>query len=210
VGLWLLAFIAYHMAWTAHKGAPFILNGFDLAVQIRIHPAMVAENPTMRTSIFLWLVIPLVVLGVSVGSCLYEGWQIRWLLRLVACGVALRVNPPQEVVLSGLGPNDYAMILTVLTLLGLGLVAPSILLEKPLLRHFRWAMLATCFVGLFLPFIGLSRALGLLQELQLESTLGGGAVLYGVALGGIGILCLRSWKVADDPSPNAEVVLSSP
>jgi hypothetical protein len=210
VGLWLVAFVAYHMAWTAHKSMAFVLNGFDLAAQIRIHPAMVAESPSMRTSIFLWLAVLTIAFGVCLGSCLYEGWRSRWWLRLMAIGITLRVNPPQGAVRSGLLQNDYAMTLTALTILGLGLVMLVILLEKNLLKHFRSIMFLNCLVGILFPMLGLSRALGLLQELQLESTLGGGAVLYVLALLTIGVVDLWGWKVADDPSPKAEAVLSSP
>ena len=60
---WLLAFVAYHMAWTSHNTAAFTLNAFDLAEQIRVHPAIAAENPALRTVRFLRLPIPIIAAG---------------------------------------------------------------------------------------------------------------------------------------------------
>ena len=47
--LWITAFAAFHMAWTAHESAAFTLNAFDLAEQVSIHPAIRAESPPLRS-----------------------------------------------------------------------------------------------------------------------------------------------------------------
>jgi hypothetical protein len=54
-----------------------------------------------------------------------------------------------------------------------------------------------CLLALVLPLIGLERALRLWNELQLEVSLGGGAVLYTAVVLGIILLALRRLKTND-------------
>lgn len=200
--LWLAAFAFYHMAWSAHKTAFATQNAFDLAEQVSIHPAIRAESPTLRTSGLLRLSIPLMAFGIALTGLLYEDIRWRWLWRGLALLVALRAIPPESDLrpISDLPDKANAFQLALLTALGLILVLAT--LPQPIRVwmqcHLSAVEAGLCSLALVLPMIGLERALRLWNELNLEVSLGGGAVLYVAALIGIGALVLRHLK-ANDP-----------
>src|SRR5262245_60753490 len=114
VCLWIVAFIAFHLPWTSHKTAVFTLNAFDMAEQVRFHPAIVAESPTYRSSIFLWMAVPLTAGGVAFTAALYRNQWARYLLWTLALLFALRMNPPKDG-LQRIFEDDYAQAFAVLT-----------------------------------------------------------------------------------------------
>jgi|GEM_PF-6162974 len=187
---WLFTLWFYHLAWTSHSVSAFILNGFDLAEQIALHPAIRAESPALLSSFFLWLVVPIVAGGLAFGGSLYENDYAKWFWRFVALAVALRVIPPQEAlrVPTSLLDEPYTRTLTILTLLGVCFVGLSIFLSKKWLRR---GQLVFIIGGMILPLIGYERAYRLLNELQLDITLGGGLWLYVICLLGLGICQIK-------------------
>ena len=196
MALWLLAFFAYHMAWTAHAAAAFTLNGFDLAEQVGLHPAIQAESPAYRTAGLLRLPIPLIAAGIALTALLYPDARFKWLWRVIAALIALRVIPPETALRQPgtLTENDYAMQLTLLTFCGLLLVGITLLppIEKWAVRHLWIIEIGLVIMGLILPLIGLERSLRLLKELNLAVSLGGGAIIYVILIVGIGGLALKN------------------
>lgn len=194
IGLWLLAFAAYHLAWTAHAAAAFTLNGFDLAEQVGIHPAIQAENPAYRTAGLLRLPVPVIAFGLALTALLYRDDRLQWGWRALAVLIALRVIPPETALRDpgSLLDNPYATQLTFLTGLGLGLIALTVIppVARWLIRYGWQMQVGLVVIGLILPTIGLERSLRLLKELNLAVSLGGGAVLYMVLVLAIGGLAL--------------------
>lgn len=201
IALWLAAFAFYHLAWSAHETAFATQNAFDLAEQVSIHPAIRAESPTLRTSGFLRLPIPFIAFGLTLTALLYEDMRWRWLWRGAAVLIALRVMPPENDLrpLSELPDRDNAFQMAQLTLLGLILIFVTLPLplRKFFLRYLAPVEAGVCLLALVLPMVGLERALRLWNELQLEVSLGGGAMLYAAAVVGIGALALRRLKTND-------------
>ncbi len=199
ITLWLAAFAFYHLAWSAHKTAFATQNAFDLAEQVSIHPAIRAESPALRTSGFLRLPIPFIAFGLALTALLYEDIRWRWIWCGAAVLIALRVIPPESDLrpLSDLPDKDNAFQMAQLTLLGLILIFVTLPLRKFFLRSLALIEAGVCLLALVLPMVGLERALRLWNELQLEVSLGGGAVLYSAAILGIGALALRRLKTND-------------
>ncbi len=195
IALWLLAFAFYHLAWTVHETAFATQNGFDLAEQVSLHPAIRAESPALRTSGFLRLPIPMMALGLAFTALLCEDSRWKWFWRAMAFLIALRVNPP-EAALRALGilrDNDNAFQLAYLTVLGVGLVLATLPLEKLFQRFLSPLLVGVVLLGTILPALGLNRAIQLWHELQLDVSLGGGSVLYLFTLVIVGGLLVWRW-----------------
>jgi hypothetical protein len=180
LALWLLAFWMAHLPWTSHPAAAFTLNSFDLAEQIRVHPALLAESPPLLTSALLWAIFPLLALGVALTALAYRDWRGRVILWGLAGLLALRVIPPQNLLRDPgrLLEDDYGRVLFVLTVLGLGLVGLVVIGQRWLKTNMVLAMSLTVVLAVVIPMIGFERAFGILEALQLEVNLGAGLVLY--------------------------------
>jgi hypothetical protein len=178
--LWMTAFVAFHMAWTAHDTAAFTLNAFDLAEQVSIHPGIRAESPPLRTSLFLWSAIPLIAAGIALSAARFENRYLRWGLYALAGLVSLRVIPPEVALRSPrqLMDSPHDRTLAILTALGLVAVCVMILLGKRIQRYGWMVEAGLCITALLLPCLGWERSLRLLDELQVNVTVGGGAMIY--------------------------------
>lgn len=203
VALWLLALVFYHMAWSAHKDAFATQNAFDLAEQVSIHPGIRAESPALRTAGFLRLPIPLIAFGVALSALLYTDERLRWILRGVAFLIVLRVIPPETALRTprDLPDNDNAFQLFYLTMVGIVLILITLPFAKIFTRFWYEVQSVLCLVALIFPFIGLNRALQLWHELQLDVSLGGGAVFYGLTVVTLLLISLYHWRLKpNDPA----------
>ena len=182
--LWMTAFAAFHMAWTAHNTAAFTLNAFDLAEQVSIHPGIRAESPSLRTSLFLWSAMPIIAAGIALSAARFEEPYIRWGLYGLAALVSLRVMPPESALRSPgqLMDSGHDRTLAILTLLGLAAVCLILILGKRIQRYDWQIEAGLCAAGVVLPLIGWERSLRLLDELQVDVSVGGGALIYMLVL----------------------------
>ncbi|NJL92661.1 MAG: hypothetical protein HC915_02490 [Anaerolineae bacterium] len=201
VALWGLAFLAFHLPWTTHPTAAFTQNGFDLAEQIGIHPVIQTESPPLLSAGYLRSVSVVVAFGLALVALLYHDLRLRWVLRGLAVLVALRNIPPQSAFRNpGSIPDEaYLSQLTLLTLLAGVLVLLTLPqpFQKVLCSGLAWVLMGLCVLGIILPMAGLNTALWLLEEIGLNIEMGGGGVLYGLALAGIaGLTLLRGGRVA--------------
>lgn len=186
--LWLGVILIFHLAWTQHPSAAFTLSAFDLAEQIRIHPAIEAESPALRTSALLWLIIPLSAIGLALTAALYQDWRARWLIWSIAGLVALRVIPPDGVFRdpASLNDNAYHRVLSLLTLFGLLGVGICIIFAGRLSQNpavLIRLQVILCALLLILPLIGFNSAYDLMSGLQPGMSWGGGLILHGLWLG---------------------------
>lgn len=192
--LWLLALGCFQaLSWTSHSSAAFDLNGFDLAEQIRYHPAIQAESPTLRSSLLLWLALPFCAAGlVSVGS-LYEDRKMRWLILLLGFLLIARLLPPENALRSPrqIPEDDYARTLMIITLGGGVLMCLLFILRPYYQAKIKWVIATLSLFAAVLPWGGFQRALQLLRELGLGIEIGGGFVAYSLLLVLILLLCLR-------------------
>ncbi len=210
--LWLVALVAYHMPWTAHPIAAFTLNGFDLAEQVRYHPAVMAEMPPLRSSMFIWLAMPVLATGLALTAQLYRSPQVRLWLTGLAGLVALRVNPPESALRRPrlLVEDDYAFALMTLTVLGISLVVLAAIFGPLVWRRFgQGVLLGLCALGIILPGVGAMRALQIMRDLGVDVNLGAGLIVYSLVLLTIGGLAWRSQlQSTGDSAKDAEAAAS--
>lgn len=201
--LWLAALFAYHLAWTTHPAAAFTLNAFDLAEQIRYHPAILAQTPPLRTAMLLWAGIPLLAMGLASAARDCQNQWVRWGGYGIALVVALRVMPPQQALRSPttLLSDDYTFALTLLSGIGiLGVVAMLFVGHNLVVRG------GLLLSALILPLLGFGGAFNLLRDLQLEIQIGGGLGIYSlVLLLGAGWWFIQIKKASGDFSATATV-----
>lgn len=199
LGAALLAVIAYHMAWQEHKVAAFSNNAFDLAEWMSLHPAVRAEDPPLQTSWFLRLPLILVGVIVALAASQLQNERGRWLWRLIAIGVVLRLNPPVEFyqsvsrniagrertivtgyVLSDISLNEQQ--LGNLMIYGLVMVGAAILLARWVRYVACPLIIAAAGYALYAADKGLSGADEIVGLLQLRVTSGSGYRLFYGAL----------------------------
>ncbi|HLA42912.1 MAG TPA: hypothetical protein VJZ27_05725, partial [Aggregatilineales bacterium] len=120
--------------------------------------------------------------------------------------IALRVIPPEKALRSPrtLFDDDYARLLSLLTLLGVGAVLLSVFLRKRLHLHTGIIQLIVNGLALSIPAIGFYRAFDLLQQLQLDVTVGGGAIFYA------GILVIIAVRIIMPRATPAQEMTKSP
>jgi len=185
--LWLGAYVCLHLPWISHPSAAFTQNAFDLAEQIRFHPAIRAERPALRTSFFLWSALSLCALGLGLSGGAVQSFWGRWLVLGLAWALSLRLLPPQEFLRdpARLLSEAHPRGLLLLTLLGIG--GSTLLCILGQKREFiqRGGHLTLGLSALIFPIIAYERAWRLLTELGLNLSLGGGLVLYGVLVLGL-------------------------
>jgi hypothetical protein len=204
-----VAFAAFHMAWTAHDTAAFTLNAFDLAEQVSVHPAIRAESPPLRSSLLLWSAIPIIAVGIAITAAKFEQRALRWSRYGLAGLASLRVIPPEGALRTPRqlldSPHDRAQ--AILTVLGLVCVGLVFLLGKRLLRYDWQIEAGLCALGILLPVIGWQRGLRLLDELQVDVSVGGGALIYMMTLLAVlGLVLYSGLKTHDPGLPNGSRV----
>lgn len=144
-----------------------------------IHPAIRAESPPLRTSLFLWSAIPIIAAGIALSARRFEERYIRWGLCGLAALVSLRVIPPESALRSPGQLMDSPHDRTLAILTALGLICLIVVMNT----RISWQIEAgLCAAGIVLPLVGWERSLRLLDELQLDMSVGGGAVIYTAVL----------------------------
>lgn len=187
--------IAVHIPWHVHEVAAFTLNAFDLAEWVSLHPATRAENPPLLSSILLRL--PLVLLGLStaLSANFLRDERLRWIWRLAALLVVLRLNPPIDFYRSPNGVSLNAQHLAYLTFAGIGLVLIIIAIGRRIRPFYFPLMAALWIVILAVSWEGLSRATRTIESLQIDVGYGAGIYsLIGIAAGVIGVSVYRTFR----------------
>ncbi len=200
----LLAMAAYHMPWQVHEAAVFSNNALDLAEGISLHPDVQAESPKLYTSMLLRL--PLVFLAVltilTAGRLSSEAW--RWLWRGVAVLMVLRLNPPVEFYPWG-GGSENDQQLGMMMVVGLAILGGLMLTGRWMVRVYHPLMLLLVAIMLLVAFGGYQRATDILDRIMLETTMGGGFVLFIAA--GIVMAGLVAWEWWQVRTPNIKAGL---
>ncbi len=172
--------VAYHGPWFTHITAGFTMHAYDLAEWASLHPAVRADTPWLRTSLFLRLGWWAVVVGVALAA---NGWpdaRVQWSLRALALGLALRFVPPKEFFSGASNDPNYRQMaaLFVLSVLAIG---GAWALERAGARWQRGAWLAVLGIGVGGGWWGLARAGELLYNFQIDVQIGWGAFGYSLA-----------------------------
>lgn len=167
--------VCYLLPWTDHSTAGFTMNGFDLAEWSSLHPAVRSSSPAMLTSFLLRA--PLVALAavLALGAQALPHARLRWLVWCGAAGLVLRMIPPAEFFTGETGDPNYRQML-LLSVVGFGLVAAAIPL-RALPDGVRRGWVAVLWVaGTAAGAAGLSRAWTLLDNFEIDVTVGAGII----------------------------------
>jgi hypothetical protein len=193
-----LGVIAVHIPWHVHEVAAFSLNAFDLAEWVSLHPTTRAENPPLLSSILLRL--PLVLLGLSIAlsANFLRDERLRWIWRLAALLVVLRLNPPIDFYRSPNGVSLNEQHLAYLTFAGIGLVLVIIAIGRRVRPFYFPLMTIIWIVIVVVSWEGLLRATRTIESLQIDVDYGAGIyILIGIAIGVIGISVYRTFRPPD-------------
>ncbi len=172
--------VAYHGPWYTHMTAGFTMHAYDLAEWASLHPAVRADAPWLRTSLFLRLGWWAVVAGVALAANAFPDPRARWTLRALALGLALRFVPPKEF-FSGASDDANYRQMAALFVLSVLSCAGAWALERARGRVQRAAWLGVLAVGVGVGWWGLARAGELLYNFQIDVQIGWGAFGYSVA-----------------------------
>ena len=196
-GLWALLalagmLVAYHGPWYRHVTAGFTMHAYDLAEWASLHPAVRADAPLMRTSLFLRLGWWTVVAGVALVANAWPDARARWTLRAGALMLALRFCPPKDFFAGAADDPNYRQMLA-LFVLSVLTVGGAWALERAAWRWQRVAWLAVLVIGVGAGWWGLARAGELLYNFQIDVQVGWGAFGYSGAavLGAVAALWPR-------------------
>lgn len=169
--------VAYHGPWTAHFTAGFTMHAYDLAEWASLHPAVRADAPWLRTSLFLRLGWWAIVAGVALAANAWPDARGRWVLRAAALGLALRFVPPQEFFGGASDDPNYRQMAALFALSALT-VGGAWALERARGRVQRAAWLSVLALGVGAGWWGLARAGELLYNFQIDVQIGWGAFGY--------------------------------
>lgn len=156
-----------------HYTAGFTMNAFDLAEWSSLHPSVRSDSPPMLTSFLLR--VPLVILAVTLALAAnsIQDTRWRWLIRVLALALMLRLIPPTDFLSSASADPNYRQM-ALLTVLGIVLVGVTVFIPA---SWQRWILLAGLTLGVIAGWMGLSRALVLLRDFQIDYQIGSGLIV---------------------------------
>lgn len=167
--------VCYYLPWFTHSSAGFTMNAFDLAEWSSLHPAVRSSSPPMLTSFLLRLPHLTLAVGLALAANLLIDPRARWLVRLGAALLVLRLLPPAEFLTSARDDPNYRQM-ALLTVLGAALLTLAI----PFFRLGpRWqlvTLVGLVFVGTLAGWVGLSRAAVLLDNFEIDVKTGPGVI----------------------------------
>jgi len=172
--------VAYHGPWYTHTTAGFTMHAYDLAEWASLHPAVRADAPWLRTSLFLRLGWWAVVASVALAANAWPDARVRWTLRALALGLALRFVPPKAFFSGARDDANYRQMAALFALSVLT-VGGAWALERAGRRAQRAAWLGVLAVGVGAGWWGLARAGELLYNFQIDVQIGWGAFGYSAA-----------------------------
>ncbi len=192
----ILAMICYYLPWYTHATAGFTLHAFDLAEWSSIHPATRSSSPPMLTSFLLRLPHLMLIVALGLAANWLSDARARWVLRAAVLLLALRFLPPSDFFTgTSEDPNYRQMML--LTGLGIGGIVAALLLARLRVRWQGWLLVVVLAAGVIAGWWGLSRAGLLLDNFEIEVSIGPGAV--GLTLVSAALALLTLWPVPCAP-----------
>lgn len=183
---------AYHLPWVEHATAGFTMNGFDLAEWTSLHPAVRSSTPPLLATFLLRVphVAAVLALACAASGLGSARWRAAgWALALV---LAARFIPPVEFLQSARSDPNYRQM-ALLTGLGVAGVAAVMALRRVVGRRSALCGAVVLGLGMAAGWVGLSRALVLLDNFEIAVAVGRGVVLYTAAV--LGAVAVAVWDV---------------
>ena len=165
----------YHAPWYSHETAGFTMNAFDLAEWSSLHPAVRSSSPPMLTSFLLRVPFVALVVACALVANRPQDPRKRWLLRLAAVLLALRMVPPTDFFTEASDDPNYRQM-ALLTGLGIVLILATLPLHRVDTPWQMWLLVGVLLAGVIAGWFGLSRAGTLLDNFEIDVQVGFGAV----------------------------------
>ncbi len=170
-----LAFACYYAPWYTHHTAAFTMHAYDLAEWASLHPAVRSSSPPMMTSFLLrWPHIALLVALAFAANQVGDARE-RWFVRVIVIMLVLRFVPPNEFFSSARDDPNYRQM-ALLVVLGLAAVVVSPLAGRLALRWQRFIVGAVSVSGGVAGWWGLSRTDLLMDNFQIDVSVGPGFI----------------------------------
>jgi uncharacterized membrane protein YhaH (DUF805 family) len=189
VGL-IVATACYELPWYVHDTAGFTTNAFDLAEWASLHPAVRSSSPPMLTSFLLRFPQVTLIFALALAANGLHDARSRWIWRAVAVIPALRFFPPSDFFTSASADPNYRQMLLLFGLSG-GSVLAAILLERAAERWQSALLVAALAAGVIAGWWGLSRAGVLLDNFEIDVTIGAGVI--GLSLAAAAAALIAVW-----------------
>jgi hypothetical protein len=170
-----LGLICYYLPWYTHETAGFTTHAFDLAEWSSIHPAVRAESPAMLTSFLLRAPQLALIVALALAANKLSDVRARWILRGIALLLVLRFVPPSDFFSNARDDPNYRQM-ALLTGLGFALTLAAIPLERAPERWQDGAVAVLLLAGVVAGWMGLSRAGILLDNFEIDVSVGPGII----------------------------------
>jgi hypothetical protein len=194
----IVATACYELPWYVHDTAGFTTNAFDLAEWASLHPAVRSSSPPMLTSFLLRFPQVMIVFALALAANGLRDPRSRWVWRAMAVIPALRFFPPSDFFTSASADPNYRQMLLLFGLCVGGTLA-AILLERAAVRWQSALLVAALLTGVIAGWWGLSRAGVLLDNFQIDVTIGAGGI--GLSLAASAAALIAVWPEGQAMSP---------
>jgi hypothetical protein len=177
-----IALVAYYLPWLYHKSAVLTANAYDLAEQISLHTSVRYGNPP--------LVAPFLLRAALAGLAVLFALQsfrstklARWLYGGFSVVLAVTILPPLDFFRGRFDdPNQQQQFI-----LALGtaiLLAVLVFAHNRNLIRLRWLDYLVIVVTVVMAIVGEVLAWNVIQSLRIIESIGGGIILFVLALVG--------------------------
>jgi hypothetical protein len=171
----IVATACYELPWYVHDTAAFTTNAFDLAEWASLHPAVRSSSPPLLTSFLLRFPQVALIFALALAANGLHDPRSRWSWRAVALLPALRFFPPGDFFTGASTDPNYRQMLLLVALCA-GSVLIAILLERAAARVQSALLIAALAAGMLGGWWGLSRAGVLLDNFEIDVSIGAGII----------------------------------
>lgn len=151
------------------------MNGFDLAEWTSLHPAVRASSPALFTSFLLRMPQVMLACALALAANGLMDARMRWMVRVWAGLLALRMVPPTEFFTGTSGDPNYRQM-ALLTVMGLAAVGGALALYRAPRRWQTVTLVFILIIGIVAGWMGLSRSVELFDNFQIDTKTGPGII----------------------------------
>jgi hypothetical protein len=186
----IVATACYELPWYVHDTAAFTTNAFDLAEWASLHPAVRSSSPPLLTSFLLRFPQTALIFALALAANGLHDPRSRWVWRAVALVPALRFFPPSDFFTGASADPNYRQMLLLFALCA-GSVLIAILLERAPARVQFALLIVALAAGVIAGWWGLSRAGVLLDNFEIDVSIGAGVI--GLSLAAVAAGLAAGW-----------------
>jgi hypothetical protein len=171
----IVATACYELPWYVHDTAAFTTNAFDLAEWASLHPAVRSSSPPLLTSFLLRFPQVALIFALALAANGLHDPRSRWIWRATALIPALRFFPPSDFFTGASADPNYRQMLLLFGLSAVSVLA-ALLFERAPARWQSALLIVALAVGVIGGWWGLSRAGVLLDNFEIDVSIGAGVI----------------------------------